>query len=751
MNDSFKQIRDYSLLGEESGLAVSKGLAEAVWYTTPVPREKMIELLQRKNGPAIRDTLIWFGLMVGFAILTVVFWGSWWVLLPYLAYSVLYASTSDSRWHESSHGTAFKSDWMNNVLYEIASFMVFRQSTVWRYSHTRHHSDTLVRGRDPEISVPRPPDILGIILNFWGLKAMPSEMRKIWIHASGKIDKEVATYLPEYEHEKVILKARIYLAIYLVVILMSIFLATPLPIMFIGLPVIFGSWLMPVYGLTQHAGLSENVLDHRLNCRTVYMNRIHRFLYWNMNYHIEHHMFPLVPYHALPQLHALIKYDCPPAYNGIIETFKEIVPAVLKQVKDPSYFVERKLPQNAHVEEATTSMIVHRADADEAGWVEVCKERDMVLNEVVRVDCQDATFALYKLGGDQYYATEGICTHGNAHLADGLIVGNQIECAKHNGRFKIEDGSVQRPPVCLGLSTHEVKTRDGHVYLNLNTAHRYDKGDRIQCKVVRNNNVATFIKELVLEPVNGKGLSFTAGEYIQLEIPAYHIRFSEMHISEPYRSAWEQERVFENFASNHTKTRRNYSMANNPDQGNQLIFNVRIATPPSGKKVKAGVGSSFVFNLKQGDLVYVSGPFGDFHVKESEKEMVYIGGGAGMAPLRSHLSNLLETRRSKRKVSYWYGARSLQELYYDDYFKELESCHENFSFNVALSAPQDSDHWNSHTGFIHEVVEKNYLNKRTDLSELEFYLCGPPNMIKACLKMLENKGVSSDVISYDEF
>ncbi len=164
-----QEIRDYSLVGEESGLSVERGLANATWYTSPVPKEKMRELQVRRNGPAIWDTLLWFGLIFGSAFLVIWLWGTWWFLLPYFVYTVLYATTSDSRWHESSHGTAFKSGWMNNTLYEIASFMVFRQSIVWRWSHTRHHSDTLVRGRDPEIAAPRPPDIRKIILNMFAL------------------------------------------------------------------------------------------------------------------------------------------------------------------------------------------------------------------------------------------------------------------------------------------------------------------------------------------------------------------------------------------------------------------------------------------------------------------------------------------------------------------------------------------------------------------------------------------------------
>ena len=304
-------ILDYSLTGENAERAVELGLAEADWYQCPIPRATMRKLLERKDGPGIRDSIIWGGLIVGFAAATIALWGSWWAIIPYLCYAVLYASTSDSRWHESSHGTVFKTDWMNNVLYEVASFMVMRESVVWRWSHTRHHSDTIIVGRDPEIVVPRPPDIKALILGFINYGVYPTYFKKIVLHSFGKMTEDEKTYIPEMEFTKITSRARIYVAIYALVIAISIATGSILPILLIGGCNLFGTWLMPIYGLTQHAGLAENVLDHRLNCRTVYMNVVNRFLYWNMNYHVEHHMFPLVPYHALPALHDAIKDDCP--------------------------------------------------------------------------------------------------------------------------------------------------------------------------------------------------------------------------------------------------------------------------------------------------------------------------------------------------------------------------------------------------------------------------------------------------------
>lgn len=339
--------RDYSLMGRDSKLAEEQGLASAEWYTCPIPRRRLKELMQRKDGPAIRDTLIWFALLGITGWLGYYFWGSWWCIPAFMAYGILYCSASDSRWHECGHRTAFKTTWMNDVVYEMASFMVLRESTSWRWSHTRHHTDTIIVGRDPEIAVPRPPDLLGILLAFFGLKSGPKEFSRIILHCFGRLTAEERTYIPEMEWSKLCRIARIWALIYVSVIALAIATKSILPLMYIGLPSFYGAWLLVVFGLTQHAGLAEDVLDHRLNCRTVYMNPLSRFIYWNMNYHLEHHIFPMVPYHALPALHEEMKADTPKPYHGLIETYLEIIPTLLRQVKDPTYYVERKLPESA--------------------------------------------------------------------------------------------------------------------------------------------------------------------------------------------------------------------------------------------------------------------------------------------------------------------------------------------------------------------------------------------------------------------
>jgi Na+-transporting NADH:ubiquinone oxidoreductase subunit F len=748
---------DYSLTGESATRAIERGLAEAEWYQCPIPRETMRKLLERRDGPALRDTLLWFVLILGSAYATYALWGSWWAALPYAFYAVLYASTSDSRWHEAGHGTAFKTDWMNNVLYEIASFMVMRESTVWRWSHTRHHSDTIIVGRDPEIAVPRPPDLKALLLGFFNVNVYPCYFKKIFRHASGRMSADEKTYIPETEFSKIYLKARVSVAIYATAIATAIVTRSILPLLFVGLANIFGSWLMVVYGLTQHTGLAENVLDHRLNCRTVYMNFIHRYLYWNMNYHVEHHMFPLVPYHNLPQLHAAVKDDCPTPYPSLFSAWREIIPSVLRQVKDPAYHVKRVLPAPKSRAASNSPLPAPRSPLPDAqGWIEVCAAADLGPSDVIRFDHGKKTYALYRDDERKLYATDGICTHGNTHLADGLVKGKIVECPKHNGRFNLADGSPARAPVCRGLATYPLEERSGRLWLNV--AHSGGSGARSEktyhLRVVSNRNVATFIKELVLEPIDtSEKIAFTPGDYLQLDIPAYaEIRFADFDIPEPYASVWRTQHVFDLVAKNPEAVRRNnYSLASNQASERVLRFNVRIATPPPGQACPPGVGSAYVFSLKSGDTVTSIGPFGDFHPKPTQREMVYIGGGAGMAPLRAHLSQLFETEHTARRVSFWYGARSKQEIFYEDYFQTIAAAHPNFAFHLALSSPLPEDAWTGHTGFIHDVVLEKYLRAHANPKAVEYYLCGPPMMIKACVKVLTDLGVPAHQIAYDEF
>ncbi|HEX9117935.1 MAG TPA: fatty acid desaturase [Anaerolineae bacterium] len=761
---------DYSLVGADSAAAVEKGLAEARWYTPEVPRAQMRDLLRRRDGPALADTALWFLLLFGFGAGGFLLWGTAWAIIPFALYGVIYASTSDSRWHEAGHGTAFRTDWLNNALYEIASFMVLRESVIWRWSHTRHHSDTIIVGRDPEIAVPRPVKLVDVLLKFVNGKTWPRYAHRVALHCTGRLTTEELTFVPESEHGKVVVHARIYALIYLGVVGLALGTGSILPLMYVGLPNLYGAWLMVIYGLTQHAGLAENVLDHRLNTRTVYMNRVHRYLYWNMGYHIEHHLFPLVPYHALPRLHALIRTDLPAPYEGLLAAYREIIPTLLRQRTDAAYYVHRELPAArpeapAPAEAQAAGLRFTGEGKDVAdGWIEICEGRVLGPEDVLRFDHAGRTYAVYRLHDGKVYATEGACTHGNAHLADGLVKGTLIECPKHNGRFDVRDGSPQRPPVCVGLKTYAVAERDGKLRLNLLSAAGAGSAELATVyafRVVSNEQVAAFIKELVLERDPGSpAFVYQPGDYIQLDIPAYPERtLAGVAVPAAFAAAWQAQGVFALAAANPLACRRNYSLASNPAADRDLRFNVRLALPPAhaagsagaGSSFPAGAGSSYVFGLQPGDRVTAIGPLGSFHIRENGREMVYLGGGAGMAPLRSHLSYLFETQQTGRRVSFWYGARSLQESLYRAYFEDLARQRPNFTFHMALSAPRPEDGWTGATGYIHEVLKREYLDGHPDPKQIDYYLCGPLPMIRAAGKMLTDLGVPPAQILSDEF
>jgi fatty acid desaturase len=340
---------DYQLIGGAGERAQAAGLVNANWYKCPVPRATMKELMKRDDAHAIRDTAIWYALIIGAGAVFVTGWFSGWsvgaLFAAYFVYATLYAGPADSRWHESSHGTAFKTRWMNDLLYQFACFQVLRRPTKWRWSHTRHHTDTLVTGRDPEVAAPVPTDLFTMALNVFAIKNGPKELTAVVRNAFGQLDAAEKTFVPEMEWPKMVKEARGWVLVYALVIGTAVLTHSWLPLLLVGLlPGMLGAWLYNYTGLTQHAGMPENVTDHRLNCRTVYMNPVLRFMYWNMNYHVEHHMFPMVPYHTLPQLHEAIKADCPPPYRSTIEAYGEIIPALLRQVSEPTHHVVRQVP-----------------------------------------------------------------------------------------------------------------------------------------------------------------------------------------------------------------------------------------------------------------------------------------------------------------------------------------------------------------------------------------------------------------------
>ncbi|MBE0652779.1 MAG: NADH:ubiquinone reductase (Na(+)-transporting) subunit F [Bacteroidales bacterium] len=278
-----------------------------------------------------------------------------------------------------------------------------------------------------------------------------------------------------------------------------------------------------------------------------------------------------------------------------------------------------------------------------------------------------------------------------------------------------------------------------------------------ECEVISNRNVATFIKEFKVRLPEGENLDFKSGGYIQIDVPKIEVEFKDFVVEEQFRDEWDKFKMWDLKMKNPEETFRAYSMANHTAEGNIVMLNIRIATPPWDRskgqfmKVNPGICSSFIFSRKPGDKVTISGPYGEFFIKETNKEMVYIGGGAGMAPLRSHIFHLFHTVKTDRKVSYWYGARSKREVFYEDEFRAIEKKFPNFKFNIALSEPLPEDKWNGMTGFIHQVVYDEYLSKHEEPEEIEYYLCGPPMMNDAVQKMLYDLGVPDEMVDFDDF
>ena len=278
-----------------------------------------------------------------------------------------------------------------------------------------------------------------------------------------------------------------------------------------------------------------------------------------------------------------------------------------------------------------------------------------------------------------------------------------------------------------------------------------------ECTVLSNDNIATYIKELVVQMPEGEKLKFKSGSYIQIDVPPTVSNYSDMEIGEEYRTEWEQNNMFALKAESSEYITRAYSMANHPAEDDRIMLNVRVATPPwdpkkkTFKSVNPGICSSYIFTLKPGDKITMSGPYGEFFIRETQNEMMFIGGGAGMAPMRSHIFDQFLTQRTNRKATFWYGGRSLRELFYIDEFEAIQKEFPNFSFDVALSAPLPEDNWTGKTGFIHQVIFDNYLKNHPNPEDIEYYICGPQVMSNAVITMLENLGVSREMIFFDDF
>jgi len=333
-------------------------------------------------------------------------------------------------------------------------------------------------------------------------------------------------------------------------------------------------------------------------------------------------------------------------------------------------------------------------------------------------------------------------------------------------RCQVEEGGGNILPTEVGFfSRKQIKD---HWRLGCQTKVKEDMVIRVpeevfgvkswECEVVSNNNVASFIKEFVVKLPEGEKLNFKPGSYAQIVIPKFDIKYSDMDIDDRFKSEWDKFKLWPLTCKNEEETIRAYSMANYPAEGNIITLNVRIATPPFDRStgtwkagIKPGIASSYIFSLKPGDKVTMSGPYGDFHILETNNEMLYIGGGAGMAPLRAQLLHLFNTVKTGRKVSYWYGARSKNEIFYEEDFRAIEKEFPNFKFHIGLSEPRPEDNWTGPVGFIHQVIYDNYLKDHEAPEDIEYYMCGPGPMSNAVKVMLDNLGVAKENILFDDF
>lgn len=453
--------RDYSLTGDSAAHARATGLVDGDWFRSPVDHDRMRELTERSNTRAMVDVVIWLGLIVILGAAAVWSIGNWWAIPLFGAYGAVAVGAADARWHEFGHGTAARSGRFNDAVYWFASFQLWRGPTLWRWSHFRHHSDTIIVGRDPEIQLGRPARIRGLVLNYTNALNGPRSFWRLVRHSVGRIDTEALDFVPEHEQQKLVVEARIIVGLTLASVITSIVLTSWVPVLLVGLPTMYGAWLMVFFGATQHLGLREDVLDHRYSTRTVYMNPVFRFLYLNMNYHVEHHMFPAVPYHQLPALHDEIKHTLPTPSPSMWHAYREIVTALWRQRSDVWYEVESRLVPEVEPATSTQGRLgFERPD----GLFDLGPVALVETGSISRVDVGGRTFAVARTTDDEVYVVDGWCTHRRAHLADGVIIeatsGRQIECPKHNGRFDLATGSPCRKPVTIPVATHPVDAFD---------------------------------------------------------------------------------------------------------------------------------------------------------------------------------------------------------------------------------------------------------------------------------------------------
>ena len=462
--------RDYTVAGPEANRARKAGLVDGEWFVPPIDPDLLRELSRREFRRPITDLSLYVVALVATGVIAVVAAASGlaWSIPFFFLYFGFYGGWADARWHEFGHGTATPSTKLNGAVYRIASFMVLRNPTQWQWSHFRHHSDTIVVGRDPEIQLGRPGTIRRWIVNASGLRQGPLSVWVMARFAFARFDDATSDYLPMSERSAVVRQARVALVLLVLPALVSVTLWTPLPLLLVGVvPSTLGVWGMVFFGTTQHLGLAEDVLDHRANTRTVRMNPVFRFLYLNMNFHVEHHIFPTVPYYRLPDLHKVVDGSLPPATPSTWQAYREIFASLRAQRTDPRDVVpNRPIPAVESIAgEALTVGWARPDGTDDLGPAEHLR-----VGTVARVDVADRTYAVARVSDTEFCVLDGVCTHGRAHLGTGELLdtaeGPQIQCPKHLGRVDARTGMPCSKPITAAAATHSVDIEDGHVIVS---------------------------------------------------------------------------------------------------------------------------------------------------------------------------------------------------------------------------------------------------------------------------------------------
>jgi len=471
--------RSYTVAGPEATRAAERGLVDGEWFVPPIDLDRLRELSRRQMRRPVLDLVLWAVLLIGSGTAAVVLATrvGWLAALPvFIAYWALYGGACDARWHEFGHGTATLSTRLNDAVYWVASFQALRNPTAWRWSHFRHHSDTIIVGRDAEIQVGRPGTIRRLALNYTGVYNGVPALITLVKQAAGRLGLELVDYVPADQRRVVVRDARISVGLHLWIVAVALATGSVLPLLLVGaIPSMLGAWLMVFFGSTQHLGLAEDVLDHRASTRTVLTNPVFRFLYLNMNYHVEHHVFPTVPYYQLPELHREVAASFPRPTVGMHRAYAEVWRSIRAQRSDPLDVVpDRPIPDVPPLSLSAAAVGWLRPD----GAADLGPLDRFETEHLVRVDVADQTFVVVRIGapgqgGADLCVLDGLCSHGNAHLADGELVvdGEQVlvQCPKHLGRFDVYTGAPCSRPVRVAVRPHEVSIESGHLIARRST------------------------------------------------------------------------------------------------------------------------------------------------------------------------------------------------------------------------------------------------------------------------------------------